>query len=163
MSRAECPSCGHRVKFQEEHAGKKARCRQCDTSFRLPVDGAGDGATESEAHAFDCPECGADLEMKRSSIGKTTTCPACAQRIVVPAHGARPRPDEDDSPSARPADRLTVGDWLVCIFLPCVGIIAGFVRLVMGRASGAAMLGYSVLFSILWVILKVGLALLASN
>jgi hypothetical protein len=36
MYRIECPSCGHRLKYGDDHAGKKARCQKCSHSFRLP-------------------------------------------------------------------------------------------------------------------------------
>lgn len=35
--RIECPSCGHRLKYPDEHAGKKAKCQKCSHPFRLPA------------------------------------------------------------------------------------------------------------------------------
>lgn len=35
MNRIECPQCGHRLKYGDEFAGKKAKCQKCAHSFRL--------------------------------------------------------------------------------------------------------------------------------
>lgn len=37
MHRIECPNCGQKLKYGGEHAGRKARCKTCGISFRLPV------------------------------------------------------------------------------------------------------------------------------
>lgn len=37
MHRISCPNCGRRLKYADEHQGKKARCRGCGHSFHLPV------------------------------------------------------------------------------------------------------------------------------
>ena len=29
MRRIECTNCGHRLKYGDEHAGKKAKCQKC--------------------------------------------------------------------------------------------------------------------------------------
>src|SRR4051794_8677526 len=40
MHRIECPSCGQRLKFGDEHIGKKAKCTRCGTPVRLTVGSA---------------------------------------------------------------------------------------------------------------------------
>ncbi len=178
MHHVDCPSCGHGAKFREEHAGKTAKCHGRGTSFRLAVTAEGAKSEESplpgadpktvsvassKPYAFFCPECDADLEMKRSAVGTKTTCPACAETIRVPRPGERSRPNRGGPESDPGGSKLTVGDWLVFIFLPSVGIIVGFVRLVMGKANGGAMLGYSVLSTVLRTSLKIALAALSSR
>ena len=37
MLRIQCPQCGHRLKYEPDIAGKKAKCQKCNTSFRLPA------------------------------------------------------------------------------------------------------------------------------
>jgi hypothetical protein len=37
MYRTRCPLCGHRIKYPEEQAGKKARCPHCGFPFRVPL------------------------------------------------------------------------------------------------------------------------------
>ena len=37
MHRIECPSCAHKLKYGDEHTGKKVKCQKCGISFRLPV------------------------------------------------------------------------------------------------------------------------------
>lgn len=36
MNRIQCPNCGHKLKYPDNHAGMKAKCEQCGHSFRLP-------------------------------------------------------------------------------------------------------------------------------
>jgi hypothetical protein len=36
MNRIKCPGCGHRLKYSDEYAGKKAKCQKCGQSIRLP-------------------------------------------------------------------------------------------------------------------------------
>ena len=37
MYRIECPGCGGRLKYGDEHVGRKAKCQKCGCSFRLPL------------------------------------------------------------------------------------------------------------------------------
>jgi hypothetical protein len=36
MNRTECPKCGHKLKFADEHVGRRARCQKCEHAFLLP-------------------------------------------------------------------------------------------------------------------------------
>ncbi len=47
MQRIECPNCGNKLKYADEHAGKKAKCQKCGASFRLPIPTEG---TAGESH-----------------------------------------------------------------------------------------------------------------
>jgi hypothetical protein len=78
MHRIECPSCGHRLKYQDEHAGKRARCQKCGTSLRLPVP-AGQTAVGRATPGtplpappgsvtFKCPRC--HKPVRTASLGK---------------------------------------------------------------------------------------------
>lgn len=71
-------------------------------------------------------------------------------------------PDSDFNPYAASAHvnpvtksrdddaRLTVVDWLICIFCGGFGCIVGIVRLALGMRSGVKMVGLSILFAFLW-------------
>src|SRR5260221_14103976 len=37
MYRTPCPNCGHRLKYTDEHLGRKARCQKCAHRFSLPT------------------------------------------------------------------------------------------------------------------------------
>ena len=56
-----------------------------------------------------------------------------------------PKPDSGE---------LTTVDWLLCIFCSTIGCIVGIVRLVQGKANAGKMIGISVLFAILWTIVR---------
>ena len=47
----DCPGCGKRYEVAESYAGKKSRCKQCGTSFRIPSPSAETGATSSRPPA----------------------------------------------------------------------------------------------------------------
>jgi hypothetical protein len=67
-----------------------------------------------------------------------------------------PRDDYDDRPS-RSSDKsgdLTTVDWLLCIFCSGIGCIIGIIRLIQGDPTGGKMIGFSLLFSFLWGILR---------
>jgi DNA-directed RNA polymerase subunit M/transcription elongation factor TFIIS len=37
MYRIQCPNCGHRLKYGDEHVGKKAKCQKCKEQLLLPA------------------------------------------------------------------------------------------------------------------------------
>ena len=52
-----------------------------------------------------------------------------------------------------PADddrKMTVVDWLICIFCSGIGCIVGIIRVVQGKPNGGMMIGMSILFAVLW-------------
>jgi len=89
------------------------------------------------------------------------TCPECEQEIRVP----KPRQKQGSIRlgEERTEAELTLGDWLVCIFLPCVGVVTGFVRLAQGKATGGTMIGCSVLFAFLWLVVNLGVIALRAS
>ncbi len=56
-------------------------------------------------------------------------------------------------PTRESADLTTV-DWLICIFCSGIGCIIGLVRLIQGKPSAVKMIGFSLLFSVLWGIVR---------
>lgn len=48
---------------------------------------------------------------------------------------------------------LTVVDWIVCILCSGLGCLVGIFRLVQGKKSGPKMIGFSLLFGVLWNVL----------
>jgi len=122
-----------------------------------------------------CPHCGDAVGNHSQFAGSVVTCPHCRRPFRMPALQALQAPssespfgsltetDTDDRPRRLRGEPLTVGDWLVCFFLPVVGGIAGFVRLVLGKAGGGQMIGYSALFAFLWILLRVGIEVLSQR
>jgi hypothetical protein len=72
-------------------------------------------------------------------------------------------PDEDDNPFRLPSRKpsssgdLSGMDWLLCILCPGIGCIMGIVYLSQGRPNGGKMIGLSILFAVLWNIVRFGL------
>ncbi|MGE3804411.1 MAG: hypothetical protein AB7K24_07045, partial [Gemmataceae bacterium] len=73
-----CTSCGKSFRVPDDMAGKKGKCPQCQTVFRIPVEGkaaakkrakAGGGAQPDNAFAFDAP--GAALEDFSNEVAAT--------------------------------------------------------------------------------------------
>jgi hypothetical protein len=69
-------------------------------------------------------------------------------------------PDDADnpfrlkSPPRVSSSDLSGGDWLLCILCPGIGCIVGIVRLAQGHPNGGKMLGFSLLFGLLWNVLR---------
>jgi hypothetical protein len=61
------------------------------------------------------------------------------------------------------SDDLTVVDWLLCIFCSAIGCIVGIVYLVRGDSRGGKMIGISILFIIIWNVLRYFLANMANQ
>src|SRR5262245_33163524 len=49
---------------------------------------------------------------------------------------------------------LSPGDWVLCVLCPGIGCIVGIVRAVNGNATGGKMIGFSILFAVLWNIIR---------
>jgi hypothetical protein len=52
---------------------------------------------------------------------------------------------------------LTPIDWVICVLCSGIGCIIGIVRMVQGKPSGAKMLGVSVLFMIIWTVVRLAI------
>ncbi|WP_020470866.1 hypothetical protein [Zavarzinella formosa] len=63
----------------------------------------------------------------------------------------RRRPSQDDSTG------LTTVDWLLCIFCSGIGCIVGIVRLIQGKPNAGMMIGVSLLFAIIWNVIRFAL------
>lgn len=49
---------------------------------------------------------------------------------------------------------MTGADWVIAILCPGIGCIIGIVRLIQGKSSGGKMLGMSILFAVIWNIVR---------
>ncbi len=48
-------------------------------------------------------------------------------------------------------------DWILCIFCGTIGCIIGIVRLVQGKPSGGKMIAFSILFGVIWAVVRIGI------
>lgn len=125
-----CPPCGREVRLPDDAAGKRFRCKGCDTL--LSIREAGDGGLALVAR---CAGCGADLPEHDAF------CTACG--APVSGRSPSPSPSADAAPAVpRPArHRRRVGDrtrrksigratgWVlaVAIMFAVFGTVMGFI------------------------------------
>jgi hypothetical protein len=88
-----------------------------------------------------CTYCGKEYP-DDATVCPTDGAPVTATGMIPPP--APPLPND-----------LTTADWLVCILCSGIGCIFGIVRLIQGKPNGAKMLGMSILFAFIWVVLRV--------
>jgi membrane associated rhomboid family serine protease/DNA-directed RNA polymerase subunit RPC12/RpoP len=83
-------SCGKKVKFPVQYAGRTGRCPQCGEKITIP-DAAGGVVTTSAAHGgatddmirFSC-KCGKKIKVPSKYSGRAAKCPQCHAKIVIP-------------------------------------------------------------------------------
>ena len=63
---------------------------------------------------------------------------------------------QSPQPPQRPDDNpdLTPVDWLIAILCSGIGCIIGIIRLIQGKKNGGKMLGISLLFVVIWNIVR---------
>jgi len=52
---------------------------------------------------------------------------------------------------------LTTVDWLICILCSGIGCIVGIVRTVQGKPAGPKMIGISLLFIVIWTVVRLAI------
>lgn len=66
-------------------------------------------------------------------------------------------PGESDWRRRARDSELQTSDWLLAVLCSSIGCIMGIIWLIQGKPKGGKMIGISVLFSILWSIIRVAL------
>lgn len=49
---------------------------------------------------------------------------------------------------------LSTVDWILCIFCSVIGCIVGLVRVIQGKPGGGKMMGISILFIVIWNVVR---------
>lgn len=167
--KGQCANCGCRLQFKTHLAEMVVVCPKCNSQVTVSAVAATPPAAtrpaQAKLHAFPCPNCGSQLEVKHELIGKLMKCGECEQKIRVPPSPRRRRSngEEGDEGEEQADGSLSLGDWLVCMFLPIpLGFLVGCVRLIQGKSNGGPMIGYSILFAIVWLAIRLLFFVLAS-
>jgi len=159
------------LRAKDTKAGTTAKCPHCGESVQIPaaqdeeiydaeeVGGAGDFDFEGtdpdagpamEGDRKPCPACG---EMIMPEAAK---CRYCGE-IFDPALKRRAQRSRSGSGYADEDEDMTTGDWVVAILCSGIGCIAGIVWMIQGKPKGSKMFGISILFNILWGLVRVAI------
>jgi hypothetical protein len=122
-------SCGRELRVPDEYAGRRIKCRGCDTALTVPdaAEEAPRPPARGSASAggmvrFNCEECGKAMQARAEYAGRVTKCPNCGLQQPIPGKkeedetpmpariqaerpAPRPRRDEDEEDDRRPAAR----------------------------------------------------------
>jgi DNA-directed RNA polymerase subunit RPC12/RpoP len=161
----ECSACGKKIKAPDENVGKKARCPYCKSVIIVPQ-GVYDAEevtapTAAESEGYGVQEAPAPPPPREDR----QPCPMCGEMILADAVKCRYCGeifDEDLKRSAKrkkrgadPGDQdLAGGEILLAVLCSGIGCIVGIVWMIQGKPKGIKMVGLSLLFSVIWSIVR---------
>jgi predicted RNA-binding Zn-ribbon protein involved in translation (DUF1610 family) len=173
MIRVTCPNCGAKLKAPDEAAGRETRCPKCGTPITVPE--AGDMIYDAEAipepHELSGDVYGLDDVPAQKPAPAAAAddgrrpCPMCGEMIMANAAKCRYCGEVFD-PALRKAEAKTKrsfspededmssGEWVLAVLCSGIGCIVGIVWMIQGKPKGKKMFGVSLLFNILWGILR---------
>lgn len=85
MIQFEC-QCGKSYQVPEQYAGKKVRCKKCDTTVRIPgiqIETSTSSEKCNRIIHFKCFQCQHELEAPEAMVGKTILCHHCQSSVEV--------------------------------------------------------------------------------
>ena len=179
-----CPNCGKKLKAPDTAAGRKAKCPQCQTVLTLPAAGevsnevldaepvqGGMGLPPQQSGPETYPTNESDeipMAEQAPAAPQSTEqprrpCPMCGEMIPINAVQCRfcheifdPALKAARTKAAIPdgdAD-LSAGEWVLAILCSGIGCIVGIVWMIQGKPKGKKMFGISILFAVIWNILR---------
>ena len=168
-------SCGKTLRVSDEHAGRRVKCPVCGAVLLVPK-------PKTELVSEEEPQFEVVEDHPRDDLRvEERSRPRDDDDDEPPPKKKRARDDDDDeaprrkrrkrrrrSPppeyeddyrySGRGDTELTAFDWVLCVLCPGIGCIVGLVRLITGSGAGGKMVGLSLMFAVLWNVLRFGLA-----
>jgi hypothetical protein len=128
-----------------------SRCCFCEKMMGSSADGEFCSACHTPYHH----EC----RFAAASPIKPSQCAACASDLshLLAARAEQERSAVAAKQRGRASGELTAVDWVICVLLPVIGLIAGIIRAVQGKPSGAKMLVASIGFLALWTFMRFAL------
>lgn len=157
-----CPSCGRKVQAPENLVGRQVRCPECKTVITVP---AAELPAEEVAPPVPSP---APAPSPADEEGDRRPCPMCGEMIKATAVKCRycgeifdPELKKAEKKKKGGADAegasMTSGDWVVAVLCPTIGCIASVIWMIQGKPKGVKMFGVSLLFGLLWGIVRVAI------
>jgi DNA-directed RNA polymerase subunit M/transcription elongation factor TFIIS len=172
-----CPGCGRSLKAPDSVAGKSLQCPSCEHVFTAPAgivdaEEVGEEAIQETRPARSSRA----VQEERSEEDERQPCPMCGEMIPTQAAKCRfcgeifdpelRRLEKRKARRARGADTdadMTTGDWVLAVLCSGIGCILGVVWLIQGKPKGGKMLGISLLFVILWNVVRFAIEAAVKN
>jgi len=90
-------------------------------------------------------------ETKVTLTSEQTVSSTSATGLLLPLEEA----PKNTPPATLQSNELTTVDWVICVLLSTIGCVVGIVRLIQGKPNAGKMLGMSVLFLVIWIVVRV--------
>lgn len=178
----ECPHCGRKLKAPDNAAGKSSNCPGCGRRVTAPepihdAEIVGHDSGDDMPEILDGPSPYSDLD-DGTPYGvegpadaplppeRRKPCPVCGEMIIASAAKCRFCGEVFD-PALRKAEskkrgkrasredsELTTGEYAVAILCSGIGCIAGLIWMIQGKPKGGKMLGISLLFVVIWNVVR---------
>jgi DNA-directed RNA polymerase subunit RPC12/RpoP len=74
--RFSCKNCGHKIKVEDKHSGRRGKCPKCGRVVVVP-----DKPTTVE---FLCENCGRKISVPDIYAGRSGKCPKCRSMVIIP-------------------------------------------------------------------------------
>jgi DNA-directed RNA polymerase subunit RPC12/RpoP len=172
-----CSNCGKTLKAPEETVGKKARCPACQTIVIVPAaevdaEPVHRPSEEDREPPEETPYYKEEAPADEEQTGRQgrRPCPMCGEMIAAIAAKCRfcgeifdpelrrLETKKKKKKKTRDIDEdMTTGDWVLAILCSGIGCIMGIVWLIQGKPKAGKMIGVSILFSIIWTIVRLAL------
>jgi predicted RNA-binding Zn-ribbon protein involved in translation (DUF1610 family) len=161
----QCTTCAKRLKVPDELAGKQARCPSCGALLVVP-----EALLEAEEAVTARPPAdqgyGLTPVEEKPKKEERVPCPMCGEMILPDAVKCRycgeifdetlKRAEKKKSGGASD-DTLSVAEILAAIFCSGIACIFGIVWMIQGKPKGVKMIGLSMLFSVIWSVVRFAL------
>jgi LSD1 subclass zinc finger protein len=161
-----CPTCGKLLQAPDSTAGKRVRCPSCQTIVDVPG-----GLLEAEAvgppggfqdYSPPAPVGRPHIPAEAEAGDERRPCPMCGEMIPARASKCRfcgevfdpaLRRLEKRKQTAAEDSNLTAGDWVLAVLCSDIACILGIIRLIMGKPSGGKLIGASLIFIAIRVVI----------
>jgi predicted RNA-binding Zn-ribbon protein involved in translation (DUF1610 family) len=157
--RLDCPSCGRNLEVSESSAGKRVTCPHCQNPLTVPED-----VLEAETFGVSATPSPSDSSPSPGPEGNDRRpCPMCGEMIPVEAAKCRfcgeifdpelRRMEKKKKEYDSDAD-LSTGEWVAAVLCSGIGCICGIIWMIQGKPKGPKMFGVSLLFALIWGVIR---------